>query len=184
MLLVLILIVLAGGRLLPFRARDEEAPLPAELQASDQAPKAAIGTSPGDRTPDFSLPDLDGNAVSLRGTTAENSVTLLNFWATWCPPCRAEIPDFVSFYQEFAEQGVAILGVNIQEPKQRVQDFAHQAGITYPVLLDVQGSVAQEYRVRAIPTTYVLDKEGIIQHVVTGILTEDDLRAFVQPLLQ
>jgi peroxiredoxin len=102
-------------------------------------------------------------------------VVLVNFWATWCPPCLAEIPDIEAAYRERAADGFVVLGVNGQEPRETVQPFVEAQGITYPILLDEQGTVAREYRVIGMPMSLLVDREGVIQARHVGYLSAAQL---------
>lgn len=129
----------------------------------------SIGMSPFEnRIPseDFLLSMLGGgenNLDSYRG-----KVVFLNFWATWCPPCREEMPSMQVLYDELADDGLEILAVNVLEDEATVSAFVEENGFTYPVMLDRQGRVAMRYAVRAYPTTYLLDRDGKVIAVRTG----------------
>jgi cytochrome c biogenesis protein CcmG/thiol:disulfide interchange protein DsbE len=122
----------------------------------------------GSPAPDFALKTPDGQAVSL-GSLRGHPV-LLNFWATWCGPCKQEIP----FLQDVATDparlagGLEMVAVNAKETAQTVRDFQETSGMTYRVLLDPKGQVANLYNIKGIPTTYFIDKDGIIRYVKVG----------------
>jgi thiol-disulfide isomerase/thioredoxin len=86
----------------------------------------------------------------------------VNFWATWCPPCREEIPDLIKLYAKNKDRGLEILGVDVGESPTKVSNFIEKAGINYPVVLDRDMSVSETYRVVGIPTTYLMNSEGAI----------------------
>jgi thiol-disulfide isomerase/thioredoxin len=115
---------------------------------------------------DFSLKDLSGRETDLR--TFRGKVVFLNFWATWCGPCRAEVPSMEQLYAELAEEGFAIVAVNSQEPPEQVSAFVEEWGMSFPVLLDLTGRVGAAYGVRAIPTTYIIDPQGAIRGRMVG----------------
>jgi len=124
---------------------------------------AKAGISPlKQRTPisDFTLPSLSGETRSL--SSYKRKVVLLNFWATWCPPCRAEMPSMEKLYSSFKGKDFEILAVNLQEDPKTVKDFVTKNGYTFPILLDSEGRTGSVYGVRGIPTTYVIDKEGFV----------------------
>lgn len=127
---------------------------------------ASVGTRKGDVAPDFSLPTLDGGAQSLRDY--KGRTVILNFWASWCGPCRAEMPDMQVVYDELRDQGVVVVGVNQGEPRERVEAFVQEFGLTFPILLDEEQSLARTYGVRAYPTTFIVDGDGIIRDQVVG----------------
>ena len=120
-----------------------------KLQADDKARQQA----------DFTLTDLNGKSWTLKGL--KGKVVLLNFWATWCPPCRKEMPDLESLYRRFGPQGLVILGIDDEEAE-KVKPFIAQQGITYPVLLDPGRKVNTLFQINGIPKTFVYDREGKI----------------------
>ena len=117
---------------------------------------------------DFQLMGLDGQTVTLSGL--RGSPVLLNFWATWCGPCRAEMPYLQQVYadERWTAAGLKILAVNAGESVNGVEKFLEDNGLTFPVLLDSDQSVAIDYDIRGIPTTYFIDKDGIIKSVKVG----------------
>ncbi|MFQ5835875.1 MAG: TlpA family protein disulfide reductase [bacterium] len=112
------------------------------------------------KAPDFTLENLEGSQVSLKNF--QGKVIFLNFWATWCGSCRYEMPTMEKLWQRFKEEDFVILAVDLREGKKKVSSFMKEFGLTFPVLLDSRGEVANTYGVRAIPTTYLLDPEGRI----------------------
>ena len=140
------------------------------------APETAMGkrlSSLGFQTPtadlpavDFSLKDLSGQDQNL-GSYA-GKVIFLNFWATWCGPCRAEIPSMEELYLELGNEGFVIIAVNSQEAGEQVAGFVENIGMSFPVLLDTDGRVGAAYSVRAIPTTYIVDPRGYILGRMVG----------------
>jgi|SRR6185437_10334539 len=121
----------------------------AKLEADDQSRQQA----------DFTLTDLDGKPWNLKDL--KGKVVLLNFWATWCPPCRKEMPDLEMLYRRFGAQGFIILGIDDEEAE-TVKPFIAQQGITYPVLLDPGRKVNTLFRIEGIPKTFVYDRDGKI----------------------
>jgi thiol-disulfide isomerase/thioredoxin len=115
---------------------------------------------------DFSLRDLSGRETTL--SSFAGKVVFLNFWATWCGPCRAEIPSMVQLYAELVDEGFTIVAVNSQELENQVSAFVEEAGMSFPVLLDSSGKVGSAYGVRAIPTTYIIDPQGAIRARMVG----------------
>jgi thiol-disulfide isomerase/thioredoxin len=115
---------------------------------------------------DFSLEDLQGRERRL--SSFEGKVVFLNFWATWCGPCRAEIPSMEQLYTKLKDGNFTIVAVNSQESSQQVSDFVLDSGMSFPVLLDSTGKVGATYGVRAIPTTYIIDPSGAIRARMVG----------------
>ncbi|MBI2878619.1 MAG: TlpA family protein disulfide reductase, partial [Candidatus Rokubacteria bacterium] len=108
--------------------------------------------------PEFTLKDLAGRAVSLRDLRGR--IVFLNFWATWCPACRDEMPSMERLHREFGDQGLVLLAVNFQERRETVAAFMREHGLTFRTLLDPDAAVSDQYGVRFIPTTVILDREG------------------------
>jgi peroxiredoxin len=120
----------------------------------------------GKDAPDFKLNGMDGKEVAL--SALKGKVVVLDFWATWCPPCRASLPHLDKFYQENKEAGVQVFAVNQQEDKGKVQEFVEKTKLTVPVLLDLEGKAGNEYKANAIPETVVVGKDGKIVKVFIG----------------
>lgn len=129
----------------------------------------------------FTLKDLQGQSLSLRDLRGKK--VMLNFWATWCGPCRIEIPSMVKLYDEFHSRGFEILAVNLREDSAKVAQFVKQSDMRFPILLDKGGIVATNYFVRGIPTSVFVDDEGIIQNVHVGTMSESVMRAYIVELL-
>jgi peroxiredoxin len=145
---------------------------------------APTGTAVGNRVPDFTLADLNNQPYQLGAIISENQATLVNFWATWCGPCRGEIPELIRFYSRFSPQKVALLAINLQEKPVEVRKFAQKAGMNFPVLTDTTGRVGELYKVYAIPTTYIVDGKGIIRKVIEGSTTWATLETEVKAILK
>lgn len=118
--------------------------------------------------PDFSLPTLGGGDVALSALRGE--VVMINLWTSWCPPCREEMPAMEQLYRQYGEQGLVVLGVNstFQDDEQTVAAFVKELGLTFPIALDRDGAVSRRYQLQALPTTFFVDRQGIIRSVVLG----------------
>ncbi|MCD4687618.1 MAG: redoxin domain-containing protein, partial [Anaerolineae bacterium] len=129
---------------------------------ADAAPgNIAGGLEAGQRAPDFSAEMLDGSTLSL--SDLRGQVVLVNFWATWCGPCRVEMPDFQTVYDLYETDGFVVLAVNYEEGQDTVADFANDLDLTFPVMLDTSGTInAQLYQVAEYPTSFLLDRNGVI----------------------
>jgi len=114
----------------------------------------------------FNLPLLNGGNVSL--SSYKGKVVILNFWATWCPPCRAEMPSMEILYQRLKSRGLEILAVDIGEGEDAVRQFIKNNRYTFPVLLDKDTRIGTQYGVSAIPTTFILDRQGKIISMIVG----------------
>lgn len=135
--------------------------------------------------PDFELNNLSGKSISL--DSLQGKVILINIWATWCPPCRAEMPAMQKVYEEYHGQGFEILAINstIQDSLAKVQPFTGEYGLTFPVLLDEKGEVTRLYGVVSLPSSFFIGKDGIIREIVIGgPMDEALLRARVENLLK
>ncbi len=141
----------------------------------------AITVAPlvGSQAPNFSLKGLDGNSIELADLRGKN--VIINFWATWCGPCRIEMPHFQARHEKYPDD-LVILAVNFDEPEKAVQAFVDELGLTFDIVLDPGAVVQTVYEIRAYPTTYFVDREGVIQKVRIGILTEDLLDEFLAEL--
>ena len=126
----------------------------------------AEGNQIGNLAFDFRLQNLNGQSVSLRGLRGKPVV--LNFWATWCGPCRGEMPFLQQIYETWSEKGLVVLEIDLRESATLVQKFMTDNKLSLPTLLDTSGKVGQMYGITAIPTTFFIDKDGIIQQVVRG----------------
>ena len=122
----------------------------------------------GSRAPDFELPDLNGQVVSL--SDFRGKPVFINFWASWCGPCRDEIPYIQEIFEdkEWIDRGLVILAINLGEDSSTVTEFMQAYGLSFTVLLDSKLHVAQEYNIRPIPTTFLIDEDGIIQDIKIG----------------
>ena len=139
------------------------------------------GIGVGNLAPDFTLESLDGNKVSL--SDYRGNVVLVNFWASWCEPCRTEIPDLEAAYQAHKDQGLIVLGVNVAETRQVVGPSAKAFGISYPVLLDEQDRMMKQYRGLGLPMSLLIDREGVIRERHMGLLTADQLDKYLAKVL-
>ncbi|MEC1180777.1 redoxin domain-containing protein [Metasolibacillus meyeri] len=126
-----------------------------------------------DQAADFTLETLDGTKVSL--SDYKGKKVILNFWTTWCPPCKAEMPHMQNFHEKHEDSDVALLAVNLttSDSIRDVENFIDGYGLTFPVLLDVDGEVGELYEIIPIPTTYFLDEEGNIMEKFIGTLDEE-----------
>ena len=146
--------------------------------AAASAPGGAVATPApapvvGAPAPDFTLKDLAGKDVTL--SSFRGRVVLLNFWATWCGPCRFEMPAIEQRYEKYESRSFVVLAVDLDEPAADVSAFVQSFGLTFPVLLDPGAGVNDLYRVRGYPTTFFLDGQGTITQKHIGAMTKDQL---------
>ena len=127
----------------------------------------------GAEAPDFELTTLDGKPIKLSDYRGKK--VILNFWATWCPPCKAEMPHMQNFYEENKVKGVEIVAVNLtnmDKGKDDIQSFVTDYGLTFPIPLDEEGVVGTTYQAFTIPTSYILDEKGVITKKIVGPMDE------------
>lgn len=132
----------------------------------------------GDKAPDFELVDLEGNKHRLSDYEGEG--VFLNFWGTWCPPCKKEMPYIEDQYQIFKDKGVHVLSVNIAESNLKVDTFRQQYGLSFPIVIDKTKDVRDLYNIVPLPTTYLIDKDGKIQKIVTNEMTEEEIISYME----
>lgn len=127
------------------------------------------------------MTDLEGKVVRLSDHAAKKVV--LNFWASWCPPCRAEMPHLQAYHERYGEEGITLIGINLttlESGISPVRSFVQDKGLTFPVVLDETGDVKAKYQVKAYPTTYVLDEKGIVRAVHRGVLNGETLHRLLK----
>jgi peroxiredoxin len=139
------------------------------------------GAHVGDRAPEFTLPALDGSDVSL--SDYKGSVVVINLWATWCPPCRAEIPVLEAAYRAHKAEGLVVLGISVGESKEVVQSFVAEMGMTYPVLLDPRSTMLDRLRALGLPVSVFVDRDGVVRARHSGELSESKLEEYLDSLL-
>ncbi len=135
--------------------------------------------------PDFTLELLAGGEVTL--SNLRGKVVVVNLWASWCPPCRAEMPAMQRLYEANSARGLEILAINTtyQDSRTSAQEFINEHGLTFPIPIDQSGAVARQYHLQALPTTFFIDHEGIIRQVVVGgPMSEATLQIAVESLLR
>lgn len=131
--------------------------------------------------PQLELTDLDGNTASL--DQYRGQVVLVNNWATWCPPCKAEMPALQSYYSLHADQGLVVVAIESGEGPEDVAAFVDQYGLTFPVWLDPQGAALEAFQNWNLPSTYIIDRSGTVVYSWTGEVNLETLETYVTPLL-
>lgn len=135
----------------------------------------------GDKAPDFVLVDMKGEKHQLSDYKGQG--VFLNFWGTWCKPCEREFPLMDQHYQEYKEKGLEILAVNIGESNFAVQKYVDRKSLGFPVLIDNNKSVMETYNINPLPTTLLINPEGIIEKVITGEMSEETIKAYMEQII-
>jgi cytochrome c biogenesis protein CcmG, thiol:disulfide interchange protein DsbE len=136
---------------------------------------------PDHPAPALALPALDGSMMTL--ADLKGRVVLINVWASWCSPCRAEMPAIQAAYDQYREQGFTVLAVNLQEDPTTVREFMREFNLTFPALLDRDGQASGLYRASALPSSYFIDRRGIVRTVYRGPMPRTVIDGIVQQLL-
>jgi peroxiredoxin len=132
--------------------------------------------------PDFTLSSLDGTEVALRDFKGQ--VLLINIWATWCPPCRVEMPTIQAAYEQYRDQGFTVLAMNLQEDPSVVATFMREHQLTFPALLDPDGQVSRTYQAVSLPSSFFVDRRGVIRAVYHGPMPRSIIAGTVEQLLR
>ncbi len=155
--------------------------LPLERNATDRSPAVEIGRA----APDFLLETPTGG--ELRLSDLQGQPVLINFWASWCGPCRAEMPELVAAYDRYRDDGLVIVGVNLQEADEKVNEFASEFGMTFPIVIDRDGELRDVWRLGGpfdgIPTSYFIDASGVIRSLFYGPMQEAALEERLAEIL-
>lgn len=139
------------------------------------------GLKKGETAPDFTLATLEGQEMSLSDFRGKKVV--LNFWASWCGPCRKEMPDMQKFYEAYKDKNVEVVAVNLthfERKREHVDEFVEEYGLTFPIPLDVEKEQYDAYKVITIPTTYFLDENGVIKERHLGPMTYEFMKNTIE----
>jgi peroxiredoxin len=137
------------------------------------AAPALAGVGRGQRAPEFALPTLKGDRLAL--SSLRGKVVIIDFWAQWCEPCKRELPELEKLSRELAPRGVVVVAVNIDKVRDNAARLSPQLGLTFPVLLDPSGDVAATYELPKMPSSFVVDKKGIVRFVHEGFEGASDV---------
>ena len=148
------------------------------------ASAAIPAISPSAAAPDFTLRTMNG--PNLRLAEQRGRVVMVNFWATWCGPCRQEMPQLDRLYQKYKSSGFVLLGVNVDDDVRKAADVAGKLGVSFPVLLDTDKAVSKLYDLSTMPSTVLIDRDGKVRYVHRGYLTgyEDNYDKQIRELLK
>lgn len=146
-------------------------------------PQSVLAVDAGSRAPGFSLKDFKGKPVSL--ASLKGKVVLVDFWASWCAPCKKELPELNKLHAKYGSKGLVIIGVNIDEDVKAAKRFLRKVPVDFPVVHDAAHSVAKSYAPPTMPSSYIIDRKGVIRHVQVGFKAKDAkvLEAQVKKLL-
>jgi peroxiredoxin len=148
------------------------------------ASTAPAALAPASTAPDFTLHVMDG--PNLRLKEQRGRVVMVNFWATWCGPCRQEMPQLNRLYEKYKASGFVLLGVNVDDDQRKAAEVAAKLGVTFPVLLDTDKAVSKLYDLSTMPSTVLIDRDGKVRYVHRGYLTgyEDNYEKQIRELLK
>ncbi|WP_171005525.1 TlpA disulfide reductase family protein [Bacillus sp. E(2018)] len=162
---IVILLLFAGLIGLAFyTAIDKKEEQPTEVKEEENT-----GLQRGDTAPAFSLRTLEGKQVDLKDYRGQK--VIVNFWATWCPPCREEMPEMEKFYKDYKNKGVEILAVNLEYSEtntEKVSKFVKEYNLSFPIPLDEKNTIGKQFRAVSIPTSYFIDEKGLIKNSHIG----------------
>ena len=173
-ILIFVAGIMAGDLLIDYQA---------QVQAHPQESQAAVlqdrnvGIAVGDLAPEFSGTTIDGQTVAL--SDLDGKLVVINVFASWCGPCRAETPHLVEIYDELDRDEVEFVGLNLQETPGAVQTFKEEFSIEYPLLLNEGGEITDIYSPIGLPTTWFIDQEGIVRFTFSGPLTKESLQVIL-----
>jgi thiol-disulfide isomerase/thioredoxin len=131
--------------------------------------------------PNLILEDLSGNTVSLKDYAG--SVVLVNLWATWCPPCKEEMPTLQAFYEKYKNDGFVLIAINQEETREVVQPFVEQYGLTFPVWLDIEWLAEREFNTSNLPSSYVIDQSGQVRLMWIGSISKQNLEKYIPNII-
>ena len=148
------------------------------------APFAIPAVAPSMAAPDFTLRTMSG--PNMRLAEQRGRVVMVNFWATWCGPCRQEMPQLDRLYQKYKASGFVLMGVNVDDDARKAADVAGKLGVSFPVLLDTDKAVSKLYDLSTMPSTVIIDRDGKVRYVHRGYLTgyEDNYDKQIRELLK
>lgn len=192
MLAVMLIVALAIGAAVVLSGRptgsgrsSAESPDPASFRQPTVSARSGQALTVGETAPDFTLKALGGQDVTL--SSLQGHPVLINFWASWCAPCRVEMPDLVRTYEAHKADGLVILAINttFQDSVPDAQAFAKEFNMIFPVLLDETGAVARDrYRLRGLPVSFFVDRQGIIVRRQIGAMSSKQIDTFVGEIVQ
>jgi thiol-disulfide isomerase/thioredoxin len=174
------LVILMVALILVFGKRNRAA-LPDVSASTDDSSYSVTPNEVNYAAPELALQNVDGNKEAL--TDYRDKVVLVNNWATWCPPCKAEIPTLEEYYEAHSAEGFVIIGIEAGEPPTEVLDFVQKSVITYPIWLDPHNSSLRAFGAAGLPNSFVIDRKGNVRLSWVGEITRETLEKYVTPII-
>ncbi|MCM3571249.1 redoxin domain-containing protein [Neobacillus mesonae] len=180
------IIVLAGAIIFvnlwkPSITEGDKKTVEKDISADEDVPGVDLTqVQEGNSAPDFELTTLEGDKIKL--SDYKGKKVILNFWATWCPPCKAEMPHMQNFYEKNQDNGVAIVAVNLtnlDKGNKEIENFVKSYGLTFDILLDKVGTIGAQYQAFSIPTSYIIDSKGVISKKIIGPMDEEMMKSLI-----
>ncbi|MGG0716885.1 TlpA disulfide reductase family protein [Robertmurraya massiliosenegalensis] len=171
---IIILLVIIDRTILKKNSGENDSIQSAQYERMEDLESLPVGLKIEERAPSFSLTTLDGKEVTLEDFLGKK--ILLNFWATWCPPCKEEMPDMQELYVEHKEDDFVVLAVNVtitEKNRDDVNKFVEEYELTFPILMDESGKVANQYEILSYPTSYFIDSDGVVRAKIVGGLSKE-----------
>jgi len=153
-----------------------------EKNAASAQDFSAVSIKVDFAAPELILEDLAGNRVSL--DDYQGSVVLVNLWATWCPPCRAEMPTLLEFYEKYKSDGFVLLAINQEETRETVEPFVEEFGLTFPIWLDPDYLAQREFNTMNLPSSYIIDRAGQVRLMWIGGISKKNLEKYVPDVIR
>lgn len=166
---IIILLVIIDRTILKKNSGNNDSIQSAKYERMENPESLPVGLKIEERAPSFSLMTLEGKEVTLEDFRGKK--ILLNFWATWCPPCKEEMPDMEALYEEYKEDDFVVLAVNVtitEKNREDVHKFAEEYKLSFPILMDESGKVASQYDILSYPTSYFIDSDGVVRAKIVG----------------
>lgn len=180
LLLIGLIIILFGGSLYVVKNFNMTKKSVTKTDETNKVAKGILNQVIKTKAPDFKLKDLLGKNVSLSDLKGKD--VYVNFWASWCPPCKAEMPDIEKLYQESKKTNLVILGINLGEDSNTVKNFIKKNNYHFNILLDSDQSIGIKYNITAIPASFFIDKNGNIVNTKVGEMTIDEMKDYINKL--
>ncbi|MDQ0270497.1 TlpA disulfide reductase family protein [Cytobacillus purgationiresistens] len=154
-----------------------------QYEKVENVEELSVGLNEGDLAPEIELEDIEGNSFKL--SDYKGKTVLLNFWASWCGPCEAEMPHMEKLHNKYKDEGFEVIAVNMtrsERVKNAPEKFVDKHHLTFPIPMDREGKVSDEYEIVAYPTSYFIDSNGVIRNKVLGALNEEYMEKEIQKL--